>query len=158
MNQKLPADAFSYYWSLGPDRSYQAVAEKYEVSKRAVSKLANRENWQRRIVEIDKKVQESTDQKIAESLEQMNERHIKVCKLIQSKAIEALRTLPIGSSMDAVRALDMTIKQERLIRGEPTDRNAVSVEDTIRQEYQRWLVNSNDTELDEDDADDAEAE
>jgi hypothetical protein len=43
--------------------------------------------------------------------------------------------------MDAVRALDLAIKQERLVIGEPTDRSAVSVEDVIRREYDRWISN-----------------
>jgi len=111
--------------------------------------LAVKENWQKRISEIDKKAQKSTYQKMAESLEAMCARHVKVIKLIQSKAIEALKTMPLNTAMDAVRALDLSIKQERLVRGEPTDRNAVSVEDTIKHEYQNWLLNSNESDLDE---------
>ena len=48
--------------------------------------------------------------------------------------------MPLDTAMEAVRALDISIKQERVIRGEPADRTAVSVEDAIRTEYQRWLV------------------
>ncbi|MHC4946473.1 MAG: hypothetical protein ACYTG7_25970 [Planctomycetota bacterium] len=40
MNKKLSPDAFAYYWSLGSERSYQAVADKYGVSKRAVVSVA----------------------------------------------------------------------------------------------------------------------
>ena len=32
-NIKLPIDAFEYYFSLGTERTYQAVADHYEVSK-----------------------------------------------------------------------------------------------------------------------------
>jgi len=39
-----------------------------------------------------------------------------------------------------VRALDIAIKQERLVVGEPTDRTAVSVEEAIRREYARWMT------------------
>jgi len=45
MARKIPADAFDYYASLGPDRSYRAVAERYGVSKRAVTKHAAAEGW-----------------------------------------------------------------------------------------------------------------
>ena len=34
--------------------------------------------------------------------------------------------------MEAVRALDLAIRQERLIRGEPSDRTAISVEEVTR--------------------------
>ncbi len=147
MNRKIPQDAFGYYWSLGPERSYQAVADHFDVSKRAVTKVAARENWSQRIVEIEKKAHERTDEKLAESLEQMNERHIKVCKLIQRKALETLKTMPLSTAVEAVRSLESSIKTERLVRGEPTDRSALSVEDIIKKEYERWMTAS---ESDED--------
>ena len=40
MNRKIPPDAFAYYFSLGPNRSYLAVAKHFGVSKQAVTKLA----------------------------------------------------------------------------------------------------------------------
>ena len=40
-------------FSLGPGRSYQAVADRYGVSKRAVTALAKRENWQARLAAGD---------------------------------------------------------------------------------------------------------
>lgn len=71
MNKKiLSTEAFSYYWGLGPDRSYQAVAEKFEVSKKVITNLALKENWQKRIAEIERKAQEATDKKMVESLEE----------------------------------------------------------------------------------------
>ncbi len=44
------------------------------------------------------------------------------------------------TAMDAVRALGISIREERVIVGEPSDRTAVSVEETIRREYDRWMV------------------
>ncbi len=110
MARKLPPDAFSYYAGLGPERSYQVVAEHYGVSKQAVTKLAVRESWQRRLEDIER------------------------------KALETLKTMPLATAMEAVRALDMSIAKERLVRGEPSDRTAIEVEEVIRREYDRWLV------------------
>ena len=45
---KLPHDAFSYYVSLGPGRSYTQVATKYGVSKRAVTFKAGKATLQAR--------------------------------------------------------------------------------------------------------------
>ena len=45
MTKRIPDDAFSFYASLGPTRSYQAVADRYWVSKRAVVKHAAKEKW-----------------------------------------------------------------------------------------------------------------
>ena len=138
MSRRIPEDAFALYYSLGPDRSYQSVAEEYGVSKQAVAKLAKKEGWLDRVRAIDADAQQKVDQHIAETVEDMHTRHLKMLKIVQAKGLEALKTMPLSSAMEAVRALDMTIKQERLIRGEPTDRAAVSVEDTIRREYERW--------------------
>ena len=151
MNRKIPQDAFGYYWSLGPERSYQAIADHFGVSKRAVTKVSARENWSQRIMEIEKKAHEKTDEKLAESLDEMNARHIKVCKLIQRKSLEALKSMPLSSAIEAVRSLDISIKQERLARGEPTDRTAINVEDVIRREYERWMVGEDNDETPEPD-------
>jgi hypothetical protein len=140
MSGRIPPDALEYYLALGPDRSYQKVADHYGVSKRAVTKLAARERWQEKVVELERKARESAEKKALESLEGMNLRHLKSLKVVQGKALEALRSMPLTTAMEAVRALDMAIRQERLIRGEPSDRTAISVEEVIRREYERWML------------------
>ena len=70
----------------------------------------------------------------------MNERHLKSARIVQGKALEALRGTPLETAMAAVKALDTGIRQERLIRGEPGERTAISVEETIRSEYERWMT------------------
>lgn len=140
MARKLPPEAFSHYVGLGPERSYQAVADNYGASKQAVVKVAKRERWQDRLGEIERKAQQGVDKRAVDSLELMNDRHLKTLQVIQARALEALKTMPLASAMEAVRALDMCITKERLVRGEPSDRTAVSVEDTIRREYDRWMV------------------
>jgi transposase len=144
MARKLPADALEYYVQLGAGRSYAAVAAKFGVSKRAVTKRAEKEGWQKRVAELETKARQAVEKRAVESLEQMNERHLLSLKVVQGKALEALRKMPLDSAIDAVRALDLGIRQERLIRGEPSDRTAISVEDTIRSEYQKWLVKDGD--------------
>ena len=136
---KLRPEAFSFYISVGPRRSYTAVGEKFGVSKRSVTSLAKREDWQRRVEEIDRKARESTDKRAVETIEEMNTRHLKSMKIVQGKALEALKARSIESAMDAVRALDLAVKQERVARGEPTERTAVSVEEAIKREYERWM-------------------
>jgi len=146
MSRKIPRDAFTFYFSLGPERSYQAVADEYDVTKQAVCKLAQREKWQERIEKLEAKARERTDQKIAETLEEMDLRHLKEIKLVRARAIEALSSASLTSPMDAVKALNLTWRQERLIRGEPTERNAVSVEEAVKREYQRWMTAPEDDE------------
>ncbi|MEZ6018446.1 MAG: hypothetical protein R3F49_25350 [Planctomycetota bacterium] len=141
MTRKIPEEAFETYYALGAERSYQAIAERYDVSKGAVVKHATRERWQERIREREARARARADQEAVESIEAVNRRHLKAVRAVQAKALEALRSMSIESAMDAVRALDLAIKQERLVIGEPTDRSAVSVEDVIRREYDRWISN-----------------
>ena len=140
MAGKIPDDAFNYYQSLGPARSYEAVAEKYDVSKKAVVKRALKEKWQERLSTIERAAREASDRKASESIEAMNERHLRYLRGIQGKAVEALRQMPISSGMDAVRALTIAIREERVARGGPSDRTAVSVEEVIRREYTNWMA------------------
>lgn len=139
MGKRIPPEAFDFYMSLGPTRSYEAVAAQYGVTKRAVTKAAKRDRWQDRAAGLEHKAREGADQKIQETLELMNLRHLKSLKVIQGKALEALRSMSLDSAMEAVRALDIAIRQERVIRGEPTDRTAINFEEIIRQEYTRWM-------------------
>ena len=146
MNRKLPANAIEYYVSLGPQRSYEAVAEHFRVSKRAIVNRAKRENWQRKVAELEAKAKTASEKRAVESLEEMNERHLKSLRVIQGRALEALRSIPLESAMDAVRALDIAIRHERVIRGEPSDRTAINLEDVIKREYERWMGDQGDDE------------
>jgi hypothetical protein len=138
--RKIPADAFDYYFSLGPSRSYRAVAEHYSVTKRAVTNLAKREDWQHRLVEVENEARARADKKKVDSLEAVTDRHLKALRLVFGKGIEALRNMPIDTPADAMRAIALAIREERVALGEPSDRTAISVEDTIRSEYERWMV------------------
>jgi transposase-like protein len=140
VTRKLPPDAFDYYVGLGPGRSYVSVAQKFGVTKRAVTKLAARETWQERLGALEQKAREQADSRIVETLEGMNTRHLKMLRLIQGKALQALQSMPILDAVAAAKALDMAIKQERVVRGEPGDRQAVDVEAIIRRENERWLM------------------
>ncbi len=142
MSKRIPPDAFDFYFALGPERSYERVAEKYGVSKRSVTSRAKRDGWQRRILELEAKARETADKKIRESMEEHVERNLTALRFIKAKAIETLKRMPIESAMDAVRAYQSSLREERLILGEPTDRTAVSVEDTIKREYERWMISS----------------
>ena len=112
---KLPSDAFECYFGLGVRRSYQAVSKRYGVSKTTVAKRAKKEDWQRRVEELEARAREANEQKTVETLESMYARHLKVLRVIQGKALEALKSMSLGSAMEAIRALDLTLKQERLV-------------------------------------------
>lgn len=140
MSRRIPPEAFQYYVGLGPGRSYQAVADHYAVSKQAVVKLANRENWQTRLEEVEEKARQKVDSKAVEDLEAMNARHLRTLRVIQAKALETLKNSNLNSAIEAVRAMELAITKERLIRGEPSERTAVSVEEATKREFNDWML------------------
>lgn len=139
MTRSLPDDAFTYYVSLGPSRSYSAVADRYGVNKKTVTRAAVAQRWQERLADAEFKARENTQKKLAETLEDVNERHLKMLRAVQTRALEALRSMPLKSAIDAVRSLHDSIKNERLVLGEPNDRQAINIEDLIKREHARWM-------------------
>ena len=139
MKRKIPPDSFDYYVALGLGRSYQAVAKHYGVSKVAVTNRATKEGWQKKLAEMEAKVRRASEQKALETLDDIHQRHLKAARVIQAKALEALSRMPLDSAMDAVRALDLGVRQERLLIGQPTDRSAVSIEEVIKNEYAKVM-------------------
>jgi len=140
MERKLPPDAYSYYLSLGTKRSYQAVADHFEVSKQTVTKRAVRENWQDRIAELERDSHARAEKKYSDTLDEMNDRHIKMYTAVLGKAIETLRAMPITTAWQAIRAIDMFTKNERMARELPTERTAMSVEQVLRDEFKAWML------------------
>jgi len=140
VSRKIPPDAFTYYFSLGDERSYRALAKRYGCSERAVAKMASKEKWQDRLENLESKARAKSDQQILESLEQMNTRHIKTARMLQAKGIEALQGMKIESVPDALKAVQVGLDKERLIRGEPSERTALDIMRELKRDEEELLV------------------
>ena len=154
MTSRIAPDAFDYYVSLGPERSYRAVAERYGVSKRAVVKRAAREGWAERLREIELVARAEADRKLTETLADMHGRHRRLLRAMSSRVATALRDYPLNNGMEAVRAAEVVIRLERLLAGDATERTAVSVEQLTRTEIDRLLDVEPDTVDVQDDGED----
>lgn len=70
-------------------------------------------------------IQQETERRVsaavAETISEMNSRHLKEFQLMQSKAVQALRGLEPTKASEAAAMLDAGIRGERLVRGEPTE-------------------------------------
>jgi len=121
VRHKIPPESFDYYNELGPSRTYTAVARRFGVSLRGVTKRAIREGWQERLRRIEEGLRRKQDERAVEDASAVDERHLKMSRAIQARALEALRSMPISSGMAAVRALDVSIKIERAILGRGKD-------------------------------------
>lgn len=140
MKRRIPENAFEIYQAMGEGRSYEALADRFEVSKRAVTKAAAREKWQERLSAIQARAREAADQVSVDVRKEAAERHLKVARFIQSRSIEALKAMPIESAMDAIRAYGIAVNMERLVLGEPTDRTALTVEEVTKREIALLLL------------------
>lgn len=139
MTTRIPDDAFERYVAMGPNRSYQALAEELDVSKRAITKKAAKDGWTERLERIESAVQQKTDQKIAETLEAVRDRHLKTIRAMHSRALTGLKQFPLTDGMQALKAAELTIKLERLVLGESTERTE-TIEEITRREIQDLLV------------------
>lgn len=161
MARRLPPEAFDVYVSLGPGRSYESVAQHFGVSKRTVTNRALQESWQDRLVVLERKARERSDAVLVTAISEMTERHLKTLKVIQRKALETLAALPLSTAMHAVRALDLALRQEREILGDPADDEEAGLEAIIRREHSRWMLrpgeDGGDAEDDDDDEGDSES-
>ena len=113
---RLPAAAIGFYIGLGANRSYQRVAEEFRVTRQAVARRAKRDNWQADAAKADEEARRRAVQDAVESLADMNARHLKICQLMQKKALESLRASGELTTMEAIRALGIAVEQERAIR------------------------------------------
>lgn len=150
---KIPSDAFEFYVSLGPSRSYRAVAEHFGVGKRAVTKHAAHEDWPGRLAKIEEEARERSDRKLVETLEEMRTRHLQMVRAMQARALVALKNFPLTSGMEGIKAGELSIKLERLLAGEASERTAVSIEEITRREIETLLVVEDDEVPDGDDSD-----
>ncbi len=139
MSNRIPPDAFAYYVSLGLDRSYDRVAEKYEVTTRAVTKAAARENWTPRLAQIEAEAKAAMDKKLTDDLAEMGMRHRKLLRAIAGRAAKAISDYPLTDGMQGIRAAEIAIKLERVLAGEPSEHTAMTVASTTREEMQRFL-------------------
>ncbi len=149
---KIPPDAFDFYVALGPDRSYQRVADHYDVSKRGVAKHAGRESWPSRLDRIEREVRERSEEKLVESLEKMRTRHLATVRAIQARALAGIKEHPLASGMEAVKAAELAIKLERLIAGESTAHAHTTVEEVTRREIDSLAVPESDGDDDEEES------
>jgi hypothetical protein len=141
VKRKLPrGEAFDVYVQLGIGRSYQAVAEHYGATKGAVTALAKREDWQGQLARLEAQARSKSNEKAVETLEQVNDRHLRIARSLQAKALEAMRAMSLEDARDVIRALDLGVKQERIILGEPSERHEISVQEKIEAEYERWMI------------------
>jgi len=148
MSAKIPDDAFDFYVALGPARSYQAVADRYGVTKRAVVKHAAKERWTERLGEVQEAARLQSDKDLANEVVEMRDRHKRMLKAMAVRALSGLKDLPLRNGMEAIRAAELVIRMERIIFGEGDETGDESIEEITKREIQTLLRPVDDSEDD----------
>lgn len=136
---RLPPESFDHYVALGPDRSYDAVAKKYGVSKATVLRHAEKHRWQERLREAENASREVANKKAVDTLQEVKARQLQEARILEHRALEALKTLPPEKAVKAAVMLQIAWKQELLLLGEATERSELSVEEVTQREIQTLL-------------------
>ena len=91
-----------------------------------ISSWSRRHAWVKRAAAWDAEVDRQGRVAQIENVKQMNERHAAAARLLQTRALEALRQMPTTdlAAADVLRFLVEACKLERLAVGEVTDRTA----------------------------------
>jgi hypothetical protein len=140
-----PADRqelFQFYVSLGDMRSYQRVADHYGVLKNTITRIAVDNEWLARLKLIEAEARREADKKLAEMRTEMHERHLKLAKFVQSKAVQGLQAHSFDNARDASRALVDGVKMERVVQGESTENQTVSIQAVTRREVETFVTGS----------------
>ncbi len=137
--KRLPPEAFNFYVELGAGRSYDAVAKRYGVSKVTVVNHATRDRWQERLREAEEKAREEANKKAVDELAAVKERQLTEARILERRAIEALKALPPEKALKAAMMLQIAWKHELLLLGEPSERTELSVEEVTKREIETLL-------------------
>ena len=108
-------------WLAGDKTDAQIASELGVTRADTIGEWRRQEQWERekRLVreEAERRVQDA----VAESIADMNTRHLKEYQLLQTKGVQALRRLDPKKAAEAQAMIDAGIRGERLVRGEPTE-------------------------------------
>ena len=115
---KLRAKAL---WIVGHLTDAQ-IAEQLDIQRaETIGEWRRIEGWDRERDIIQQETDKRISDAIAETITEMNARHLREYQLLQTKGIQALKHLDPETASEARAMIDSGIKGERLVRGEPTE-------------------------------------
>ena len=138
-------EAFAIYRDLGADRSLQKVTQELNKSRTIIARWSRTYHWRDRAREYDNDLERQAKKKAEKGLRDMCERHTKIAVELQTKALQALKSLnPDDMSIKDIREyIRMATDLERLNRTMTaeqhgsTEQSAQSLADTIVAAYER---------------------
>ena len=115
---KLQAKAL---WITGAGTDEQ-IAKRLGIKRQeTISDWRRGEGWEKERKLVEKVTNERVTKAVAETISEMNTRHLKEYQLLQTKGVQALKDIDPKTAHEALSMVDIGIKGERLVRGEPTE-------------------------------------
>lgn len=119
-------EAFIVYRDMGPRRSLRKVAAAMRKNVMRINEWSSKNGWVERTLAWDDYQDKIRREGQIEAIKTMNQRHIKLAQLLQSKAIDKLSKMGETdisnmSPRDIGVFLDLAVKVERLAIGAPNE-------------------------------------
>lgn len=116
----LHMKAFEYYYSLGDIRSLSKVAEQFGVTRATVTRWNRKFNWQERIQERDRKVEQLLEEEAIQDAKAAKQQYRAIIQATVRKFVEKLSTGQI--EVKKIEDLERLVKLDLLLMGEATER------------------------------------
>lgn len=139
---------FSQYRDMGPlERSYVRVARDFGRSVSVIKKIAERNNWQPRVIAWDEENERTKRTAQVKEIEGMARRQVLAGQLFMSKGLKRVQAMTdeevsMLSVWEAVRLVEAGVRLERLGRGETDGTNI-----NLVQQNTMLVAQSSDTPL-----------
>lgn len=117
-------EAFVVYRDLGPGtRTHEKVAQELGKSRNLIERWSQRWDWPRRAQLWDVEVDQAKQRGVLSGVEEMENRHAQISRLIQQKLVDRLRDLNVEelSPGQLIQWFDVAVKVERMSAGKATD-------------------------------------
>jgi chromatin segregation and condensation protein Rec8/ScpA/Scc1 (kleisin family) len=131
-------EAFSKYRDMGMERSLRKVAQELSKSETIIKRWSSQWNWVERVKIYDAEMDRQTLLQEQKSRKDMVKRHAALANTFLSKVLERIRELNPAelSTNDLIRWFEISVKIERLSRGEPTDISSLEHGGEVNQKHE----------------------
>jgi len=121
--REKPFQAFKIYRDLGDERSYAKVCKELSKSQVLIQRWATEFKWKERIAAYETYLDQVKVREHEKNVIKMKERHAKLATAFQNKIVEKMQSFNPErlSPKDMAMWLDISVKVERLSRGEVTE-------------------------------------
>jgi hypothetical protein len=112
-------EAFEYYYSLGENRGYREVVQKFNISLTSIAKWGKAFNWQERILQRDIEIGKALVVKTNTTVLDEKANYRRIIK----DAISSMGTVKAESAKD----LEILVKLDLLLMGEATEKTDTDI-------------------------------